>query len=507
MLSLALLLAFAASTPDAAPAEAVDLVIRNGRLLDGTGAAPRSADIVVDRGRIVYVGRLDDTAPVVARRSIDAGGRIVAPGFIDPHSHGDPLATPAFENFLAMGVTTITLGQDGASPAVTDLAAWLRRVATNGIGPNLAMFVGHGTLRTQSGIGTSRDPSSEQLRAMQARLDAALEHTFGLSTGLEYNPGLHAGPEELKALAKVVGVRGRVVMSHLRSEDDPRLEASLEELIAQGRHARVHVAHLKSVYGQGAGRAEEILSYIARARSRGVTITADIYPYTASYTGITLLFPEWAKTREGFEVARQSRYEELAEYLYRRVMSRNGPQATLLGTAPWTGRTLAEVASKLEKPFAQVLIDDIGPGGASAAYFVMDDALQARLLVDEHVAICSDGSPTGFHPRGHGTFARVIEHFVMERELLPLAEAVRKMTSLPASILGLTDRGVIAPGMAADVLVFDPRQVRERARYPNPKVLAEGFDIVVVNGRVAREDGVLTGVLAGTVLSPETTGR
>jgi N-acyl-D-amino-acid deacylase len=485
----------------AVQATEVDLVIAGAEVLDGLGNPPPATDVVIGGGRILFIGDVDaDT--VDPDKIIDAQGRTLAPGFIDPHSHGDPFETPAFENFLAMGVTTVTLGQDGSSPAVDDLADWLSAVTDQGIGPNLAMLVGHGTLRSQAGIGTQPEPTPAQMEDLLERLDRALAVTFGLSTGLEYNPGLNAGFVELDSIARVVGSRDRIIMSHLRSEDDDRLEAALAELLAQGQHARVHVSHLKSVYGHGAARAEEILALLENARDDGIQVTADLYPYTASYTGIELLFPEWAKTREGFEEGRDERYDELAAYLRERVLGRNGPEATLLGTEPYTGMTLAELAAELDKPFERVLIDDIGPDGASAAYFIMDDELQSRLLLDPHVAVCSDGNPSGFHPRGHGTFARIIEEYVVRREQLDLPEAVRKMTSLPAQILGLADRGTLQVGKAADLVIFDPDRVRATATYTEPFALAEGFDVVIVNGRVARRDGVLTGTMAGRVLRP-----
>jgi len=478
----------------------VDLVIINGQVIDGSGADPREADVVVGSGRILFVGdaNLEGVSP---DKVIDATGRVVAPGFIDPHSHGDPFETPAFENFLAMGVTTITLGQDGSSPEVDDLGAWLDRVDEQGVGPNVALLVGHGTLRARVGIGREPEPGPEQMQTLLERLDKALDLTFGLSTGLEYNPGLNAGYVELDNLARVVGARGRVIMSHLRSEDDGSLESALNELIEQGRHARVHVSHLKSVYGKGRERGGEILAILEEARDGGVDITADLYPYVASYTGLGLLFPEWAKTAEDFEVARRERRRELADYLRRRVMSRNGPAATLLGTAPHTGMTLADLAREQGKPFEQVLIDDLGPEGGSAAYFVMDEPLMAALLQGRHVAVCSDGDPRGFHPRGHGAFAEVIEEYVVGRKLLTLPEAVRRMTSLPAAILGLSDRGGIEVGTVADLVVFDPRRVRAAATYTEPFQLAEGFDLVLVNGRIARRDGELGG-LHGRALRP-----
>ena len=486
--------------------ETIDVLIENGQVLDGLGNPAVVADVVIVDERIAYIGdtafTTDDLEHRVRRR-IDASGKYVTPGFIDLHSHGDPSETPAMENFLAMGVTTITLGQDGSSPDVASLADWLGRVAEQGIGTNLAMFVGHGTLRTQSGIGLSSNPQPEQLQAMQDMLDATLEFTFGMSTGLEYNPGLNAGTEELRALARVVGARGRMIMSHMRNEDDEALEDSIAELLEQGEDARVHISHLKSVYGKGVERAEQILGIINAARDAGIQITAEIYPYSASYTGIGIVFPVWAKTAEQFALAKEERREELAQYLRNRINQRNGPEATLLGTDPWTGRTLAEVAHEMELPFEDVLIDVIGPQGASGAYFVMNDELQTRLLKDPHVGVCSDGSPTGFHPRGHGTFARIIERFVVRDKVLSLPEAVQKMTSFAAGVLGIADRGVLQPGMIADVIVFDPLEIRERATYPDPLQMAQGFDTVIVNGRLARDAEGLASKLHGQVLRPE----
>jgi N-acyl-D-amino-acid deacylase len=238
------------------------------------------------------------------------------------------------------------------------------------------------------------------------------------------------------------------------------------------------------------------------ARTAGLRVTADIYPYNASYTGIGIVFPDWAKPPQDYAQVVKVRRAELAEHLRCRVTSRNGPGATLFGTDPWTGRTLAEVAAELGKPFEDVLIDEIGPDGASAAYFVMDAALQERLLVDPHVMICSDGSPTMQHPRGHGAFARVIRKFVVERKLLTLEEAVHKMTGLAAATIGLEriKRGRLAEGYAADLLVFDPQQVRDNATYRQPHQLATGFAWVIVNGQIARENGKATGVRAGLVL-------
>ena len=483
----------------------IDILIENGEVFDGLGNSPVAGDVVIVGDTIVFVGDAKFNEDDLSRRvrtRIDASAKSVAPGFIDLHSHGDPLETPEFENFLAMGVTTISLGQDGASPETASLDEWLDKVTQHGIGTNLAMFVGHGTLRSLSGIGLEPEPAPENLETMLAMLDETLGYTFGMSTGLEYNPGLNARSAELRALAEVVGEHDRVIMSHLRNEDDDKLEQSIAELLEQGEYARVHISHLKSVFGKGAERADEILAILDDARASGIAISADVYPYTASYTGIGIVFPVWAKTAEQFAEARRERREELATYLRERVEKRNGPAATLLGTGPYKGKTLAELAFEHEMPFEDVLIDVIGPQGASGAYFVMNEDLQSRLLQRPYVGVCSDGSPTGFHPRGHGTFAKIIEDYVVEQGALSLQEAVRKMTSFPADILGIEDRGSLRPGSRADVIVFDPARVRALATYTEPLQLAEGFEVVIVNGEIARRDGRLGEHLPGRVLKP-----
>jgi N-acyl-D-amino-acid deacylase len=485
--------------------EAFDLLISNAQIIDGLGGEPVTADLLIADGVIVFVGDAEfdpDEIENRVERHIDAAGRVLTPGFIDLHSHGDPLQTPTFENFLAMGVTTISLGQDGSSPDVGSLREWLQEVSDAGIGPNLAMFVGHGTLRNQSGIGRDTDPDPADTARMLDLLNRELAFTFGLSTGLEYNPGLNADSAELQAMAKVVGARDRLIMSHIRNEDDDQIESSLAELLEQGRHARVHVAHLKSVYGQGANRADEILQLLAEAREQGIRVTADVYPYNASYATIALVFPPWAKTDDDFALAKRERREELEEFLRNRIERRNGPDATLFGTAPYTGKTLAQLSHEQERAFEDILIDEIGPTGASGAYFVMNAGLQSRLLADPFVGVCSDGSPTGFHPRGHGTYAKIIQRFVVEEGLLTLPEAIRKMTSFPASVLGIPDRGIVAEGMVADLLIFDPAAIKDNATYPNPHQLAAGFDIVIINGRIARQNGELSESLSGEVLLP-----
>ena len=483
----------------------IDLLIENGLIIDGNGKEAFPSDIVVVKDRIVFIGKTKFTNADYKDRiikKIDADNRFITPGFIDLHSHGNPLETPSMENFMAMGVTTITLGQDGSSPAVQDLSKWMNQVSEKGIGVNLAMFMGHGTLRNLSGIGRSNLISDSKMNGMLDTLNETLKYTFGLSTGLEYNPGLNASLEELIELAKIVGKNNRMIMSHLRNEDDDQIENSIAELLEQGRYSKVHIAHLKSVYGKGRERAEEIIDILKKARTVGIDITADMYPYNASYTGIGIIFPTWAKTIDEFNVAKIERRNELEEYLINRVNLRNGPEAVLLGTDPYTGMTLAQLSHEREIPFEDILIDLIGPEGASGAYFVMNNELQTRFFIDPNIGISSDGSPTGFHPRGHGTFAKVIEEYVVNKGLLSLEAAVYKMTSFAASILGITERGQLKAGMIADLLIFDASKVRAIANYTDPFEYAYGFDVVIINGNIARENGELVEGFFGRVLQP-----
>ena len=495
-----------------------DLLIDGGTVVDGSGDPGRPADVLVRDGRIAFVGELDPDTIEMAEggERFDATGLVVAPGFIDAHAHGDPTDPddPPFTNFLAMGVTTILLGQDGGSPPPAELAAHLDSVDAARPVVNVAYLVGHNTIRRESGVGFD-DPDSEGLLRMSELVRQGLDAgAFGLSTGLEYDPGSRAAMDELVAIARPVGEVDAVVSSHLRSEDADRVEAALDELIEQGERseARVHASHLKIVLGRDTVRAASLLDAMSRAEALGVEVTADVYPYTASYTGIGILFPEWARPPNDYETVLAERRDELAAYLRERVESRNGPGATLFGSTELAGRTLADVAEERGVPFEDVLIE-LGPDGASAAYFVMDEAVMSWLLEDPRVAVSSDGSPTMQHPRGHGAFARVIRRYVVEEGLFTIEEAVRKMTGLTASIFRLDDpdvvevsRGQLRAGWAADIVAFDPEAVYDPADFEHPHRLAEGMSAVWVNGRLALRSGEPVGTV-GAGAAPAGSGR
>ena len=489
---------------DVAPA----LLIRDVRLVDGTGAPARSADVLVRGDRIERIGRI---APRSARgaRIVAGGGRVLAPGFIDLHVHGNPLEQ-SYASHLAMGATTIVTGQDGSNPAIGDdetggLPAWFAAMARATPDVNVATTSGHGSLRRLAGIDDgTREPSEAQVVRLVELLEADLAAgSFGLSTGLEYVPGRYAATAELAALGRVVARHDGFAASHLRSEDDELVEDAIREHIEASRPARTHVSHLKVVFGKGEERAERLLAELQRQRDAGVPLTADVYPYIASFTTIGILFPEWALPPNDYAQVVAARRGELRDALERLTTRRNGPGAVLFGTGPHAGKTLAQVAEASGAAGPDVLVA-LGPRGGSAAYFVMDETLQARLLRDPFVAVASDGSPGGRHPRGHGTYAKWIEEFAVRDRRVPLEDAVRKATGLPASILGLRDRGTLREGAMADLVLFDPARVRARADYVEPFALAEGFDLVVVNGAPAFEDGERVGV-AGRLLRQRAT--
>jgi len=485
------------------PTRTYTCLIRGGNVIDGTGAPGRPADVLVDGDRIAFVGEVP-SGSIQVDRVIDATGKVVTPGFIDAHCHGDPFTTPDFHNYLAMGVTTICLGQDGDSPEEEDLTPWMDRVDARHPGVNIAMFVGHGTVRTLAGIGLKENPSDEEIARMCDLVARAMDDgCFGLTTGLEYDPGRFADESELIALAKPVCQRDGLIMSHMRTEDDPDIAGALAELIAQGvgGGCDVHVSHMKVTFGKRMERVDQLFAQMEAARRKGIHVTADLYPYTASHTTISIVYPDWARPPYDFASVVKERRPELEQYLRQRIALRNGPEATLFTSKPWAGKTLAQVADELGKPFEDVLIDDIQPGGASAAYFVIDERLMERLLADPHVVVSSDGSPTMLHPRGHGAFARVIRKYVVEKKLFTLEQAIHKMTGQTAEITGLdrVGRGRVDAGFHADLLIFDPVRVRDTATYEDPHQLAEGFDTILVNGHVIRDNGAFSSSNAGRV--------
>ena len=476
--------------------------IKNGKIVDGTGAKAYKAGILIRGDSIGFIGKVNaDTVSI--KHTIDASGKIVSPGFIDVHAHGSPIETPAFQNFLAMGVTTIVLGQDGSSVTSNSLRQWYKKVRAAQPAVNIAVLSGHGSLRRKVGVG-KRPANKQELDKMKSLLKKDLQAgAFGMSTGLEYVPGLYADEDELVRLAEVVGKKNGIIMSHMRSEDDSQIEESLKELAKQGEKARVHASHLKVVYGKGEHRAEEIINLLQGYNQQGISLTADTYPYAASYTGIGIVFPKWAKTDGEWQQAMDERPTVLRSFLGQKLEKRNGPDAILFGSGPYAGKTLQEAARQEDIKPVDLLLK-MGPQAASAAHFVMNEELQDYITTAPSVMISSDGSPSMYHPRGYGSFAKVIHRYVQQQETLSIEEAVHKMSGLPAKTLRLPERGTLEVGNKADILIFDPDSVRGRATFSQPHKLAQGFNWIWINGTLIRSESKFTGKRPGKVLKRNT---
>jgi N-acyl-D-amino-acid deacylase len=469
-------------------------LFRQVTVIDGTGTPGKQTDVFVQCNKIQTINSSIPPSSLPHDTVIIEGkGRVLAPGFIDAHCHGDPLTEPEFVNFLAMGVTTICLGQDGKNPNEQPIGPWLDQVDQVTPGVNVLALAGHGTVRHQSGIAYDPNPTQEQIDNMRSLVKEAMEQgAFGLSLGLEYLPGLYANSEELAAIATPVGEHQGLVMSHMRSEDDPVIEQSLDELITQGRqgNCHVHVSHIKVIGGRGKQRAKDVLTLMKNARKSGVKITADIYPYTASCTTVGILFPKFAKQPNDYEIARTQQRQELADWIKAQIDFREGPHAVLFADGPFAGKTLETMARQFNITPEDFLIDEVGPDGAEAAYFDMDENLQECFLKDPHIMISSDGSPTMGHPRGYGAFARIIQYFAQQKQLFSLEKAIHKMTGLTAQTYGLTqqNRGLLKEGFWADLTLFDPVKIKEIATYEQPHLPASGFDLVMVNGAISWEN-------------------
>ena len=498
-----------------------DLLIKGGRVVDGTGAPWVRTDVAVRGDAIVAVGpRIE--AP--ARRTVNAAGRVVAPGFIDIHTHARRgiFEVPTADNYVRQGVTTLVEGQDGSSPL--PLGAFLAKVAALRPAVNFASLVGHGSIREAAMGAEDRPPSAAELARMQDLVrEAMLDGAFGLSTGLFYVPGTFARTDEVVALARVAGERGGIHISHVRDEA-AGVGASVEETITIGEDGRVptQVTHHKIVGKASWGRSVETLRLLAEARRRGVDATVDQYPYTASSTSLAAaLFPVWALEGGAEAVARRlaspAARTRIREVVVNKIRNERGGgdarniQVAACGFDPsLEGKSLAGIlVGRGREPTvenaADLALEIVARGGASGVFHAIAEEDVERILASPLTMVASDGEIPVFgrgapHPRSYGTFARVLGVYVREKGLLTLEEAVRKMTSFPAARLGLLDRGLIRPGMKADLVVFDPATIRERATFERPHQYAEGVSLVVVNGEIVVDGDRMTAARPGRVL-------
>lgn len=515
---LALLAAGLVLAPQSTPE--YDVLIAGGRVLDGAGTPWFYADVGIRGDTVAAVGPL---GRATARLRIDARGLAVSPGFIDIHTHARQgiFAVPTAENYIRQGVATLIEGNDGSAPV--PLGPFLDRVAHTPISVNFGSFAGQGSIR-QAVMGLANRPATPQEIARMEELtrQAMRDGAFGLSTGLFYVPGNYTPAGEVIALAKVAGGFGGMHISHMRDEAEGVL-ASVEETIRIGEEGGLptQVTHHKIIGVRNWGKSKDTLALIERARARGVDVMIDQYPYTASSTGTAALLPQWALEdgRPGLlrRLDDPSDRARIKAAIVDRIRNDRGggdPKNIVMASCPFDpaldGRNLAEIAAAQGRPAtfdaaADTVIDLQRSGGCQAIYHAISEEDVERILRSPYTMIASDGEIPIFgrgapHPRSYGTFARVLARYVREHRALTLEEAVRKMTSLPAARLRLADRGLLRPGMKADIAVFDPAAVEDRATFLKPHQYATGFRDVLVNGRPVILDGTVTAERPGRVL-------
>jgi N-acyl-D-aspartate/D-glutamate deacylase len=550
MLGLAIACFVVVLSGEQPPDRPFDLLVVNARIVDGTGGPSVIGSVAVRDGHIVAFGRVNGAAS----RTIDAKGRAIAPGFIDRHSHSDYslLVDGNGESKIRQGVTTEVIGESGSAaprapgdvsdvrgtglrPDWTDFNGYFAALERSKISVNIMSFVGLGQVRELVMDNEQRAPTATELDKMVGLVSEAIRQgAYGVSTGLIYPPNAYAKLDELIALSKPAAAAHGMYSSHLRYDGD-KLRDGLEEAIAVGEGARVpvHVFHLKVTGKKNFGRMKEAISIVEAARKRGVPVTADQYPYVASSTGLTAAMPPWvqegghakmverlkdpatrAKIRKEMEDPNptwENRYESAGTWENVQIASVSSRSGTTASDAKmFEGMRVAEAAKQAGKnPFDFVFDLLIKNGGVSCVYFIIDESDLKLAMQQPWVSIGSDGSALATsgplrsgvpHPRNFGTFPRVLGRYVREQHVISLEQAIHKMTGLTAAELHFADRGLIKSGYAADLVIFDPATVADRATFTDPFQYPVGIDTVIVNGRVVLDEGRHTGERPGVVI-------
>ncbi|HLZ15736.1 MAG TPA: D-aminoacylase, partial [Cyclobacteriaceae bacterium] len=501
-------------------AQTYDLVIRQGKLIDGSGNSWFYGDLGIRDGKIIFIGSLKAGE---GKREIVATGLCVAPGFIDVHTHieGESLQTPSANNFIFDGVTSVVTGNCGGSNL--DLANYFRKLDSVKTCINVASLIGHNTVRRAVMGDLQRDPTPDEQIRMEALVENAMKDgAVGFSTGLIYVPGTYSKTPEVVGLAKAAAKFSGVYASHIRDEGDHVTDA-VNEAIGIGREAKmpVEISHFKVTYRPNWGRSRETLGLVEKARQDGIDVTIDQYPYIASSTTLDTTVPTWAfgggrdslkarinnpKTRLKIknEMAKTLKEKQLKSYSYA-VVARYPPDSTL------NGKNISDInllKGRKTKPMeeAETILEMVGATPRTQmVFFSMDENDLTRIMQypfnmiasDAGIAKLGSGMP---HPRAYGTNARVLGRYVHELRVIRLEEAIRRMTSLPAQKFNLRSRGLLREGMAADIVVFDENTVGDAATFSNPHAYSKGFQYVIVNGEVVIDNGKYTGIRSGIVL-------
>lgn len=526
-----------------------DLVITNGHIIDGTGSPWYSGDIGIRDGKVAAIGNLSAAA---RKRTIDAAGKVVAPGFIDLLGQSDMtiLVEPRLPSKIYQGITTEITGEGGTAAPLNDaiiqadrssfdhyhitpdwrtFRQYFARLEKQGLGINLASNVGATQVRRMVLGDDNKAPTPQQLEQMKALVDEAMKDgAVGVSTSLEYAPAPYARTDELIALATEAGKFGGLYFTHMRNESDSVLEA-IDEALRIGREARVPVEiwHIKVAGKHNWGRMPEVVAKINAARAAGADVTADTYAYTAWFNDFSAFIPQWAHDGGATKMVERLRDPATRQRIRKDMLTPSkdwdnewqeipGPEAVLLGIVqnpkmlPLQGKRLSEIAKLWNKDPMDALFDFlIEDPFAGVAVFGMSQPDVTLALQQPWVAIDNDSSGTSTdgllgqehpHPRAYGTFPRILRKYVREDKALTLEDALRKMSALPAQRLRLTDRGVLKAGMWADIVVFDPNTIRDLATFENPNQLSEGMEYVLVNGVPVIDQGKMTGKLPGRVL-------
>jgi N-acyl-D-amino-acid deacylase len=497
-----------------------DLILRNARVIDGSGNPWFRADVGVTAGKIAAIGPL---AGKTATRVIDVAGKVVSPGFIDVHTHSESgiVRLPQAENFLRSGVTTIVTGNCGASEL--DLKDFFAKLERLRIGINVATLVGHNSIRVEVMGSEDRKATPQEIDRMKVMVDKAMQAgAVGFSTGLEYVPGMFSPLEELVELAKVAAKYGGIYTSHMRDEGEKVLEA-MTEAVEVGRLAnvRVQISHLKQDTKAYWGNTPQMIELLEKYRAKGVDVTVDQYPYIAYSTGLGTTIPDWALAGGHSKLVERLKDPATRKRIFDEVLATNKKKgyedfeytsvASCSFERKYEGKNLREISLMNGRPRTheadvETVLDLMEKGGVQVVTRAMSEEDVSNIMRYRNTAVASDGGVREFgvgrpHPRNYGTNARILNEYVRQRKVLTLEDAIRKMTSLPAQIFAFKNRGLVREGFAADLVVFDPDKVRDNATFENPHQYSTGFDLVVVNGKIAVEADKLTIERGGQVIA------